>query len=299
MTKHIPFLHLALKLCTLTSAYASFVPTCRYSSLTNTSAAQRWFLFDSDYFKQTCGAMDYAVVGHHATDITRTLKQVDNRPHPEYEDFGELLDDAVVSDHLWFAQAGTMVYADVNGTKAHVAAMQARELRHEYQNRSRFDLINADQERLLGLYKAAGAKHHDTGDKYGSKTQGKSADSLRISSRMIDHIISLKTKQEKKTALSLLSGEIVFKAPRPILILINIFDDSQSTIPGTGSGRVIAYDPIEDEIYKKNYTSSPYKHPLGDSWHASPKLKIATGQLARFIANRENMVGVNSSQYGF
>lgn len=243
--------------------------------------------------------MDYAVVGRYGSDISGTLERVNYLALPEYKNFGELLDVAVAGDQLWFAQPGAMVYADVNGTKVHQAAMQTRELRDEYRNRSRFELTKSDRKRVLDLYKAAGVELHENSGRNGSRASRKGLDSTIVSPRMIDHIIGMRTKEEKKEALKLLSGEVVWKAPRPVFFLINMFDDGQAMIPGTGSGRVTAYDPIEDEVYKKNYTSSPDKHPLGDSWHTNPKLKISSGNLTQFIANQENIANATSPQYGF
>ncbi|KAI9722207.1 MAG: hypothetical protein M1812_001679 [Candelaria pacifica] len=266
-----------------------------------TSAAQRWFVSDKEYYNRV-RSFDYAVAWRNSADTTPTLKQVDILPHPEHEHFGDLFDDVVIGDHLWFTYPGAMIYADVEGTEDHKAAMQDRHFCEGLQTGEEDNAeIEKARKRVFDLYRAAlpEAEYNEADEKDRGRFMRRYADKNRVQSFMIDHIVGMKSKGEKQEALAILSGEIMWKAPRPVMVMINLYDDCQSTSRGTGSGYIIAYDMVEDLILEKAYTSSPDHHPLGDPWDcASTTLKCSPGDLARRIADRTGLDEASSS-YGF
>ncbi|KAI9664437.1 MAG: hypothetical protein M1829_005830 [Trizodia sp. TS-e1964] len=74
-----------------------------------------------------------------------------------------------------------------------------------------------------------------------------------LPSNLIRHIISLSTA-DQKTVLSYLYGEIVFKEPRPAMLVIGYIDDEQSPeLAGSSAGYIVGYDFI---------TSQPQSDPI-------------------------------------
>ena len=233
--------------------------------------------------------------------VTCSLEEIYGLPHPENEHFGRLLEEARTL--FWFARPGAIIYADVGGTQSHKAAMQDREWRNEHKRGGEeSEQFLADRTRVLELYKASmpGSEVDEDEETAFLKAH---FDETYITPDMLDHLISLKTKEDKKRAMTLLSGEVTWKIPRPVMVLINMYEDCQATSLGNGSGYAMAYNVVEDMIIIKSYSSSLEHHPLDEPWNVTPKVgslyfKGSPGAFAHRIATRADLDEA-SPHYGF
>lgn len=70
----------------------------------------------------------------------------------------------------------------------------------------------------------------------------------------------------REELMHIFSGQALSPSRRPVMLLIDIFDSRQSSMPGVKSGWTLAYDVCKSQIIIKAFFSDKVHHPLTSSW---------------------------------
>ncbi|KAI4096371.1 MAG: hypothetical protein LQ339_007013 [Xanthoria mediterranea] len=248
------------------------------------STASKWFVPPDVYF---ASIEDYAVVGESAVYVKnnlieypehRALAVYDSTPvcpgvRERHPDMGDIFRLFVDDEHNRDDEGLRLLYADVDRDN------------EEHQQRVRdaamAGFVEAEstdvQEAIRGIVErwAMRAKHEqpeDIREERMAMHEEAFEDEARrgtvgyIHKHLIDHVLGLKSEEDRRRVLMIISRQHRRKSPRPVLLLLDMIDKFS---PGAKEGWLIGYDFYADKIIIKPYHAvegTGSEHPLTEKW---------------------------------
>lgn len=243
-----------------------------------TSTSRRWFAPDHEF---QASLDDYAVCNAPSTYIRHAKTHADtgcNRRRLRQCTFADMLLYLESNPCYAFVGEGQLVYADVDdGNPKHQEDVYGRiakevpldaDAESDVVKSTRNKLIEHLAEEWFGREKPA----RDLGDDDRYTSAKIEFDDMVLSGRIDDavvgHILRTETEAAKKELLNIVSGQTGYQTQRPVLVLVDMIDDMQSTEMGVTKGWVIGYEFVRNLLIIKPFLSTKDQHPLGGSWYA-------------------------------
>ena len=241
-----------------------------------TATARRWFAPSHEFHSSLD---DYAVVGATSTQIRHGKAYADNgcnRRGLHQPTFADMLLELRLKRCYLFAMEGRLVYADVDNQnpkhKEDVYNRMAKEALLDAES----DSVKSARKKLIEHFATEWYGHEKAiqGDTDADRCK-LARNALKnmvlegtIDDAVIGYILSAETGATKTELLNIMSCQTRLRTPRPVLVVIDMIDDMQSTEMGVTKGWVIGYEFVKDLLIIKPFVSTPDQHPLGGSWYA-------------------------------
>lgn len=235
--------------------------------MSSNKTATRWFVSDKDF---DAADEDYAIVFERSADARVEFRSHDDgywRQRPR--SFGEIADE---TNCYLLAWKGRLLYADVDEA-ADPEHLKSIEKAREELLKEEAPGTEEARKGLVAHYLEESKKHDDNED-YGynfeplfpnrrNKIEGFKGE---IGIGPCVEYCLLQDVKTRKILLNLLTRQARRKSPRPVLLLLGMIDNRQSTLWGRTEGFASAYDFETDEIIVKPFVSHEGHHPLGERW---------------------------------
>lgn len=240
------------------------------------ATANRWFVPDQEYWYIT---EDYALVGEAAEYIRQDILAYDHETYHEWGQGGHMyLRDRWANFHYssgcyYFAQQGTLVYADVDQSnpdhKKRVYGKLAKEPSLDKES-DKAEAIQKEAVKFLEADYRANPRNSKLSDDegFGKDCLAMTIETARLTVPLVDFLIQFKDEDGIKVLLNILSDQSKRKSPRPVMILIGMIDKAKTDKRGLTEGWAIGYDFLEGNLIIKPFISKKDHHPLGNKWHA-------------------------------
>ena len=243
---------------------------------TTSTAASRWFFRPDHEFLASLG--DYAVVQKTSTEVRHAKTHVDNgcyRRGLNQNSFADVLLKLPANPCYSFAHDGQLVYADVDDENAKHKEDVYGSIAEEAPLKSVSDDVKVARKYLIEHLAKKWFQHERGSNAHRCRmAQDRLFSMLRdgeIDDSIIRYIICAPNETKMQVLLNIVSGQSQRSTQRPVLVLIGLIDDMQSTEMGVTKGWKIGYDFMKGTLIIKPFLSTKDKHPLGSYWYTPAK----------------------------
>lgn len=255
----------------------------------SSATASRWFAPSHEFY---ASLDDYAIVKVQSAYVRQARIHPDhgsNRVGFREPSFSDILSSLRLNPCYPFATEGQLVYADVDEEnpkhKEDVYGRIAKEVPLDAESES--ESVKSARKHLIEHLatewfksESGNPTENDDNDKDVSEAHhrlsrtkamftGMLQDGV-IDDAVIEYILgAAETETAKRDLLNIVSSQTRHRSHRPVLVLVDLIDDMQSSEVGVTTGWVIGYEFVENLLIIKPFLSTPDRHPLGGSWYDS------------------------------
>ena len=227
--------------------------------------ASRWFMPDDDFY---CFTQDYAFVGKSSITVENEFAKYERMSFTPL--MPKTLRQYVRTGRRWFDdEDGLMVFTDVDAKDPeHENTVRDLEVIKPWLEEQEQKTLDVEKGLVSVIY---GECKHDNDDEK-KDCLGHPAPRLppnniwTLSPKVINHILGLEDPTAKIEALRVLSGQQLYRNPRPVMLLLGVLDDMKPKKELVKGGWALAYNFEKDKVIIKAFQAGHGQHPLGEAW---------------------------------